>query len=62
MNALSSQQQAYSAALDAIELDRDRALQDPRAKVDQILIAANRRMSAALRAHRNALAQLEEAR
>jgi hypothetical protein len=61
MNTLSSQQQAYST-LNAIELDRDRALQDPRAKVDQILIATNRRMSEALRAHRNALAQFEEAR
>jgi hypothetical protein len=52
MKTLSSAQLAYSSALDVIEADRDRALQDPRANADRILIAANRRMSAALIAYR----------
>jgi hypothetical protein len=58
--ALATLQDNLRQAFDAIEADRDRALQDPRANADQIQIAANRRMSAALIAYRALIATTRE--
>jgi hypothetical protein len=48
MRQLSEEQLILAAQFDRIEAEKTKAPQDPRANADQIQIAANRRMSAAL--------------
>jgi len=48
MSQLTEAQLVLAAQFDRIEAEKVKALQDPRANADQIQIAANRRMSAAL--------------
>ena len=52
MSQLSEAQLILAAQFDRIEAEKAKALQDPRTNADQIQIAANRRMSAALIAYR----------
>jgi hypothetical protein len=48
MSQLTEAQLILAAQFDRIDAEKAKALQDPRANADQIQIAANRRMSAAL--------------
>jgi hypothetical protein len=61
MAQLTEAQLLLAAQFDRIEAERNRALQDPRANAERILIAANRRMSAALIAYRALEAATREA-